>query len=90
MEKDLVTCCGARLAISGMAPASLRTPAAERFLSGRRLDEEAVGQAVDLAARDIWSGADPGMTSGDRPSQIKALIHRAVRGALGRVRAAAT
>jgi carbon-monoxide dehydrogenase medium subunit len=89
MEEDLATCCGVRLAISGAAAGSVRALEAERFLSGKRLDEaviEAVGDlALRMAGRHTLVG-DPGM---EHRVLLRGLTRRALLRALERVRSGA-
>jgi len=50
LEQDLLTCCGARIVLSGGAPGPIRVPEAERYLAGQPLDEAVLRQVGDLAA----------------------------------------
>ena len=82
MERDLFTCCGARLALCGGAPTPMRALEAERFLSGKPLEEPVVREAADLAGRNLLPNTGPA----DRLALVRDLTHRAISGALARVR----
>ncbi len=84
MEQDLVTCCGARLVLSGVFPTPMRALEAERFLAGKRLEGPVLSEACALAAdrAGLRSGA-----ASDRLELIRDLTCRAVKEALVRVRA---
>ena len=85
MQNDLVTCCGARLAVrvDGSQPA--RVPDAERFLQGRRLDDIAVEEAGGLVAETSWV-PKPASTGADASSVLKAAACQVIRRAWDRSR----
>jgi carbon-monoxide dehydrogenase medium subunit len=89
MEKDLVTCCGARLALSDVRPAPVRAPEGERLLAGKRLDDSVMQQAGEVVARALLPDSGSCHAADDRFSQVKLATHRALLKALERVRAAA-
>jgi carbon-monoxide dehydrogenase medium subunit len=88
MEQDLRTCCGARLTICGVAPTPIRALAAERFLSGKRLEDPVLQEAGNLAAGGAGPITDVVGGAGDRLELVKGLTRRAIREALERVRQA--
>jgi carbon-monoxide dehydrogenase medium subunit len=82
MEQDLLTCCGARLTLGGIAPSPIRALEAERFLSGKRLENQAVREAAALAAGSAGSVA---RVADDRLELVKDLARRAIAKSLERV-----
>lgn len=84
MEQDLRTCCGARLTLCGVAPTPMRALDAERFLAGKPLVDAVLQEAAVLAAGSASPIAWPAR---DRLDLVKGLTHRALVGALERVRA---
>ncbi|MBI4573475.1 MAG: FAD binding domain-containing protein [candidate division NC10 bacterium] len=87
MEQDLVTCCGARLVLSGVFPTPMRALEAERFLAGKRLEGPVLSEAGALAADR--AGPITGAAR-DRLELVRDLTCRALEEALVRVRANAT
>ncbi len=82
MEPDLLTCCGARVTLCGVAPTPIRALEAERFLSGRCLEDPAVREAAALAA---GSAGPVARLAEDRLEQVEDLTRRAIVEALKRV-----
>ena len=87
MEQDLLTCCGARVTLCGVTPTPMRALEAERFLSGRCLEEAVVREAAALVAGSAGPIARP---PADRLEPVKELTHRAIVEAMKRVRTDAT
>ena len=87
MEQDLMTCCGARLVLSGVFPAPMRALEAERFLAGKRLEGPVLSEAGALAADRAGPMAG---AARDRLELLRDLTCRALEEALVRVRAKAT
>ena len=87
MEQDLRTCCGARLTLCGVVPRPMRALDAERFLSGKSLEDAVLQEAADLAAGAASPIAWP---AGDRLDLVKGLTSRALMSALERVRTGTT
>lgn len=90
MEADLFTCCGARLVISAVAPTPLRALEAERFLAGKRLEDAALREAGEMAARSVRPTSEVRGSVEQRFDLIPGLTPLAIMGALKRVQAAAT
>lgn len=86
LEQDLTTCCGARLTLCGVVPTPMRALEAERFLSGKVLDNAVVQEAGELTAR---SAAPVAGTAGDSLEWIRSLTRGAIEKALARVHAGA-
>jgi len=84
LEQDLLTCCGARLALCGAVPVPMRALEAERFLSGKVLEGAVLQEAWDLTARSAEAIIG---SAGGRLDLLKGLTRRAIEVALGRVRA---
>lgn len=82
MEQDLLTCCGARLTLGGIAQSPIRALEAERFLSGKRLENQTVREAAALAAGSAGSVA---RVAHDRLELVKDLARRAIAKSLERV-----
>ena len=84
LEQDLLTCCGARLALCGVAPVPMRALEAERFLAGKVLEGAVLQEAVDLTVRS--AEANVGSTGGHL-EVLKGLTRHAIEVALERVHA---
>jgi len=87
LEQDLLTCCGARLTLCGVTPTPFRALEAERFLSGRRLEDAVAREAAALAAGSVGSMA---RSSLENLEPLRELTLRAIAEALARVRAVPT
>lgn len=86
LEQDLITCCGARISLCGVVPTPMRALEAERFLSGKVLEDAVLQEAGDLAARSALPVAG---SAGEPLELVKGLTCRAITEALERVRAGA-
>lgn len=86
LEQDLLTCCGARLALCGVAASPMRALETERFLSGKVLEESVLREAGGLALRSALPVV--GSARG-RLELVRHLTCRAIEAALGRARAGA-
>ena len=86
LEQDCATCCGARLALCGVAPTPMRALEAERFLSGKVLEDAVLEEAGDLAARCALAASG---STGDRFELVRGLARRAIAEALERARRSA-
>jgi len=84
LEQDLLTCCGARLALCGVASVPMRALEAERFLSGKVVEGAVLQEAVELTVRSAEAIIGP---AGGRLEFLKELTRRAIEVALGRIRA---
>jgi carbon-monoxide dehydrogenase medium subunit len=84
LEQDLLTCCGARLALCGVSPAPMRALEAERFLSGKVVEGAVLQEAVDLTIRSVGASVS---SSGGHPDVLRSLARRAIEIALERVHA---
>jgi carbon-monoxide dehydrogenase medium subunit len=84
LEQDLATCCGARLTVCGTTPKPMRALEAERFLSGKLLEEAVLNEAADLTARcapRVARSAEEGL------ELVRELTRRAITATLERARA---
>jgi len=86
LEHDLTTCCGARLGLCGVVPVPMRALEAERFLSGKVLEDAVLQEAADLTAR---SALPPAGSTQDSLEVVRSLTRRAIRKALERARTTA-
>lgn len=84
MQDDLMTCCGARVAVCAAQGQPLRAPDAERFLHGRRLEPWGIEEAGRLAA-EAWPLVSPESEGAYRPA-LQSAAAQAIQRALERVR----
>lgn len=83
LDRDRVTCCGARLALCGVTPTPLRALEAERFLSGKVLEYAVLNEAGELTARSALAASG---SMGGRFELVGGLARQAIAEALERVR----
>ncbi|HEX7512490.1 MAG TPA: hypothetical protein VF464_03875, partial [Candidatus Methylomirabilis sp.] len=86
MQDDLDTCCGARLTV-WLAPGTVfRAFDAERFLRGKRLGDDLVGQAGELIAEAGGPLPDQSDRVEGRLYGLREIACQAIHGALDRAR----
>ena len=76
-------CTEARIATAGISPSSRRLASAERFLGGRALNDDGIGEAARLAARAVEPLADRNASAEFRRHLTRVLTERAIRRAMG-------
>ena len=69
----------ARIALGSVAPTIVRVPAAEEFLTGKRLREESIAEAGRLASESVKPIDDVRGSARYRGEMVKTLVARALR-----------
>ncbi|UGS37272.1 FAD binding domain-containing protein [Capillimicrobium parvum] len=77
VDRDGV-CTTVRIALSGVADTPLRARAAERMLSGARIDEALLDAAAETAAAGLEPPSDPTASSTTRRHLARTLVRRAL------------
>jgi len=86
MQDDLDTCCGARLTV-WLAPGDVfRALDAERFLRGKRFDDDVVRRTAELIAEAGRPRPDPSDRAEGRLSGLREIACQAIQRALDRAR----
>jgi carbon-monoxide dehydrogenase medium subunit len=77
-------CIGAGIGLTNVAPTPLKVHAAEAFLQGKRLDQDSIKQAAQLAAEEARPEADLRGSSEYKRDMVRVLTARALTRALER------
>ena len=80
----ICTCAG--IGLTNVAPTPLKVYAAETFLQGKRLEQDSIRQAAQLAAEAARPEADLRGSSEYKRDMVRVLTTRALTGALERAR----
>lgn len=81
-------CQDARIALSNCAPTPLRAREAEKVLIGKKVDEELLARAGEVAAGEASPNSDVHGSAEYRREMIKVFVRRAGQKALARAKAA--
>jgi 4-hydroxybenzoyl-CoA reductase subunit beta len=82
LDGDLVVSC--RIALSAVASHPLEVPAAGAFLAGKRLDEETVAAAAELAAKPAKPLDNADLTHFWRKRMVRVVVEKALLSAAAR------
>ena len=82
LEGDIVVSC--RIALSAVASHPLEVPAAGEFLKGKRLDQEAITAAADLAAKPAKPLDNTDLTHFWRKKMVRVVVEQALAAAAAR------
>ena len=82
LDGDLVVSC--RIALSAVASHPLEVPAAGDFLAGKRLDEETVAAAAELAAKPAKPLDNADLTHFWRKRMVRVVVEKALLAAAAR------
>jgi len=77
-------CTGAGIGLTNVAPTPLKVRSAEAFLQGKRLDQDSIQQAAQLAAEASRPEADLRGSVEYKRDMVRVLTTRALTGALQR------
>lgn len=80
------TCEEARLALATAAPTPIRCKEAEKVLTGRKLDREAIESAAETASREASPRTSWRSTEEYRRDMIRALTRRAIQRAIDKIK----
>ena len=83
LDGDVVADC--RIVLSAVASHPLEAAAAEAFLKGKRLDEEAVGEAAELAAKPAKPLDNADLSHFWRKRMVRVVVEQALRQASTRI-----
>ena len=83
LDGDLVVEC--RIALAAVASHPLEVPEAGNFLTGKRIDEESIEAAADLAAKPARPLDNTDLTHFWRKRMVRVIVADAIRRAAGRV-----
>jgi 4-hydroxybenzoyl-CoA reductase subunit beta len=81
LDGDVVVSC--RIALSAVASHPLEVPAAGEFLAGRRLDQEAITAAAELAAKPAKPLDNTDLTHFWRKKMVRVVVEQALSAAAG-------
>jgi aerobic carbon-monoxide dehydrogenase medium subunit len=78
------TCREARIAVGGVAPTPVRATAAEEVLAGRKITQQLIAKAAQLAIESTDAESDYHASADYRKEMTKVLVQRSLREALER------
>jgi carbon-monoxide dehydrogenase medium subunit len=84
LEEDGRTCKEARLGLAAVAPNPIRAPGAEAALAGKRMEDEVIRAAAQLARSEAHPISDVRASAAYRSHLIGVLLERAIRKAAER------
>jgi 4-hydroxybenzoyl-CoA reductase subunit beta len=82
LDGDIVVRC--RIALSAVASHPLEVPAAGEFLAGKRLDQESIAAAAELAAKPAKPLDNTDLTHFWRKKMVRVIVEQALAAAAGR------
>ncbi|MCJ7782822.1 MAG: hypothetical protein MUP41_02760, partial [Desulfobacterales bacterium] len=82
MDPKDSTCREARMSLSSVAPTPIRAKAAERILTGKRIDEKIIREAAQVASDETQPRSRPWY----RREMSRVLVERAILQAMEKIR----